>query len=354
MGEKKLKLSKKQITVIAVVSAMVVLLAVCGFFAKSVYDDMNGNKDDTGEVVINISDLDDVADVAEKLKDGKVIKYEFAFKLYVGYKNSSRHLERGDVTVLRGESYAEIFDRIFEPVINYYPEEVVTVRIPEGAEVSDIIKIFTDKGIGTEEGFLEAADSYDFGYDYIPEPGAENRLEGYLFPDTYEFYLDSTPAEALQKLIDTFDAKINSDEIQTLLASSNMSLRDTVILASIIEKESGTVSDMPLISSVFHNRLDIDMRLQSCATLNYTFPKEERTLALSAEQLKIDSPYNTYIYKGLPPTPISSPSLAALKAALSPQDTDYLYFCAKGDGSSAFAVTYEEHKQNIEAYRENW
>ncbi len=354
MKEKNLKLSKKQITAIVVCAVLVVLAVIGAIFAKSVYDDFKGKSPDTDVVVINISDLDDASEVSAKLEDADVIKYGFAFNFYVSMQNTSRHLLRGEVSVVKGESYAQVFDRIFEPLSEYTPREVVDIRIPEGSEVTDIIEIFVENGIGTVESFEQAIETHDFGYDYIPEPGTDKRLEGYLFPDTYEFYKDSNPEEALQKLVDTFDAKINSDEMQAMISASDMSLRDIIILASIIEKESGTVSDMPLISSVFHNRLDIDMLLQSCATLNYTFPKAERTLALSAEQLQIDSPYNTYMYKGLPPTPIANPSLAAIRAAVDPQNTDYLYFCAKGDGTSAFASTYEQHQQNIETYRDNW
>ena len=133
-----------------------------------------------------------------------------------------------------------------------------------------------------------------------------------------------------------------TEELQKKQKERNMTLQEVVNLASIVEKEAVIDEDRPIIASVFYNRLDKDMPLQSDATLQYIF--EERKKSMTYNDLKIDSPYNTYIQKGLPPTPIANPSIKSIKAVLEPSDTDYLYFVASIDGGNVYSKTYEEHK----------
>jgi UPF0755 protein len=131
-----------------------------------------------------------------------------------------------------------------------------------------------------------------------------------------------------------------------------MTLKDAVTLASIIEMEGQQAEELPMISSVFHNRMKISMNLQSCATVNYILPVEDRKWILTYDDMAIDNPYNTYKYSGLPPTPISNPGIVALKAAVEPAESEYLYFVAKGDGTGthAFSKTLEEHEANAKKY----
>ena len=142
-----------------------------------------------------------------------------------------------------------------------------------------------------------------------------------------------------------------TEELQKKQKERNMTLQEVVNLASIVEKEAVIDEDRPIIASVFYNRLDKDMPLQSDATLQYIF--EERKKSMTYNDLKIDSPYNTYIQKGLPPTPIANPSIKSIKAVLEPSDTDYLYFVASIDGGNVYSKTYEEHKKNVEQYRKD-
>ena len=363
MGKKS---RKRRIIKLSIWLAVIIILITAVFISINVYRDVMGKDSDTTEVTFTLPDGADVDKVAGILKENGIIKYKFAFKLFLDItgKDTSLGYNTGvDITLAKNAKYSDIcgeydtVNKVCTGVLKVDPgPQLVTIRFQEGSEIEDIINEFVANGIGTESGFRDALLTNDYNYDFLPELGTDKRLEGYLFPDTYEFYTDTGERKVLLKLVNTFYNKVRSDEFQAALKKSGMTLRDAVILASVIEKEAGNNEDMPLVSSVFHNRLEKGMKLQSCATFNYTLPKIERKTALTSAQMETDSPYNTYMYEGLPPAPICNPGYDALLAAVDPADTDYLYFCAKGDGTgaSAFAKTNSEHEANINKYKGNW
>ncbi|MDF2673718.1 MAG: mltG, partial [Clostridiales bacterium] len=200
-----------------------------------------------------------------------------------------------------------------------------------------------DKGlIAKEEVFINEAQNGEFEYDFlkgIPED-RPNRLEGYLFPDTYEFKSGTTEHEIIDKMLGRFQ-EIFDEEISGKLGDRR--LDDLIIMASIVEREAKVESERPIIAAVFYNRLKIDMQLQSCATIQYILGTNKERLLY--EDLEIESPYNTYLNSGLPLGPICSPGRDSLVAALEPADVDYLYFVLKkydGDGSHNFARNYND------------
>ena len=175
-------------------------------------------------------------------------------------------------------------------------------------------------------------------------------LEGFLYPSTYYFDKDAKPKDIIKEMLSLFD-KSYTDKLKKKQKERNMTLQEVVNLASIVEKEAVIDEDRPIIASVFYNRLEIGMPLQSDATLQYIF--ETRKKSITYNDLKIDSPYNTYIKKGLPPTPIANPSIKSIEAVLEPSNTDYLYFVASIDGGNVYSKTYEEHKTNVNKYRKD-
>ncbi|HOQ00530.1 MAG TPA: endolytic transglycosylase MltG [Acetivibrio clariflavus] len=198
-----------------------------------------------------------------------------------------------------------------------------------------------------------------FDYDFIAQiPERENRLEGYLFPDTYFFDPLSSDREIITKFLDNFDMKFKLD-YYARAKELNMTVDEIITLASIIEKETALPEEKPIISSVFHNRLkskDPSLRkLQTDATIQYILFKRDGKIKekLTEADTKIDDPYNTYLYEGLPPGPICSPGLASIEAALYPEKTDYYYFVAKGDGSHYFSKTLSEHEAAKKRYIDN-
>lgn len=346
---KKKKSKGKVIALVAVLLA--VALVVAGvLLIVDMNRDRTGNEKEDKTVTITLSDSETFDTIADKLVDAGVVRYKFFYDLVCARYDFSKGFRSGDVELRTSMSYAEIYEAIINHEVK--TRETVTIRFSEGSEVSDVVAKFVENGIGTEEGFAKAIAESDFGYDYIPEKNKENRLEGFLYPDTYEFYADTTEKEALQKLIDHFDSKVMTDDIKTLLSQSKYSFYEILTLASIIEKEGGGYDYIDKISSVFHNRLDAGIKLQSDACYSYRIPKAERTYSLTYEQINTDDPYNTYYYSGLTPTPICNPTAACFMAALKPAETDYYYFCYVGDGVTKFARTLEEHERNAAEFNE--
>lgn len=227
------------------------------------------------------------------------------------------------------------------------PEKAKTVRvvIPEGFTLSQIGDRLEATGVCKKAALLSTANSYDFSYySLIGKLGSGTqrcyKLEGYLFPDTYEFYENMKPQDALGKMLKNAESRIGSN-----YRYSGMTTDQVVTLASIIEKESGNVNEMAKVSSVFHNRLKAGMKLQADVTVIYV----EKYLKpnLTGDINRYNAYYNTRKCPALPAGAISNPGKAALNAAANPADTDYYYFAADSSGNYYYAKTYEEHKQNL-------
>jgi len=213
------------------------------------------------------------------------------------------------------------------------------VTIPEGLTIKEIAEILEKKGVCPKEEFLQYTTSPDVLKKYnIFFPTAE----GFLFPDSYEFFTNSSPEVIFDRMCRRF-WQIYLDLKRRY--KTNLSDSTIIILASIVEREAKVDYERPIIASVFLNRLKKGMRLESCATIEYLL--KERKKILSREDLKINSPYNTYRYKGLPPTPICNPSKKSLEAVLNPKKTDYYYFFTKNGITHIFSKTYSEHLNKI-------
>jgi len=215
----------------------------------------------------------------------------------------------------------------------------VSVTIPEGYTMPQVAEAMAERGICRADSFLAAcADTNllrDLGVD-----GAT--AEGCLFPETYDFQTGSPPSEVVRRLVRQFLSVFSElSNSPIAIRQSPLAVSDVVILASIVEREAEVPDEFPRIAGVFLNRLGRNMPLQSCATVEYLLP--ERKGRLSVEDTKLDSPYNTYLHKGLPPGPICSPGRRALKAVLNPERNDYLFFVARGDGTHIFSRTASEH-----------
>lgn len=222
---------------------------------------------------------------------------------------------------------------------------VATVRvvIPEGFQIKQIAAVLAERGLADEERFIELASNAHLVFgENIPLDLPIPSLEGYLFPDTYYFSEGQTEEDLIGQMVDRF-LRVTEENIVPLLEHSQFTLHEVVTLASIVEREIMVDHERPLVASVYLNRLAIDMPLQADPTVRYV-TEEERPRVLYRD-LEIDSPYNTYRYRGLPPGPIASPGLASMLAVLNPADTDYLFFLSRGDGTHEFTRTYNEHLQ---------
>lgn len=224
----------------------------------------------------------------------------------------------------------------------------VRVTVPEGLNVRQVAKLFAEQGLVDEQEFLAEARSFA-PYDYIEAvPEADYRIEGFLFPDTYDFANDVTPRDIMKRMADEFDSRLTQD-MRRQAEERQLSIYELVTLASLVEKEARYPEDRPVIAQVFFKRLAINMPLQTDTTLQYL--REEVKEDLSIEDTKVVSPYNTYLHYGLPPGPIASPGMASVEAVLKPADTDYLYFVADRDGHNHYGYTYDEHLGLVEQVR---
>ena len=231
-------------------------------------------------------------------------------------------------------------------------QDGVKITIPEGSTSNEIIALLVKNELGKKSDFEELIKNpstfYD-EFDFLNEKDIKT-LEGFLYPSTYYFDEDSNPKDIIKEMVKLFD-KNYTEELQNKQKERKLTLQEVVNLASIVEKEAVLDEDRPIIASVFYNRLEKDMPLQSDATLQYIF--DARKKRMTYNDLKIDSPYNTYIEKGLPPTPIANPGIKSIEAVLYPEETDYLYFVADIDGGNVYSKTYEEHQKNVAKYRKD-
>lgn len=304
------------------------------------------NRGTITDVTVEVTAEDTVDTVADKLQDAGLIKYKWFFKLYASISNADEKIGMGTYTLNTDMDYHALVVGMRSSSGNM-TAETVRVTIPEGYTVAQTIHLLAEKGVNTEEALLEAAQTNKFDYTFIDNDSQDiSRLEGYLFPDTYDFYVNEKPANALNRLIKNFNSKLD-DELLAAAEARGYNLQKIVTIASLIEKETAG-TDQGLIASVIYNRLEGSGNkggtygmLQIDASLLYALPGH--TGAITSEDLQTDSPYNLYKYAGLPPTPIANPGMAAIEAALEPEQTDYYYYALGKDGKHHFFTTLSEH-----------
>ena len=273
------------------------------------------------KVTVEVSAEDSMGDIAEKLEDAGLIRYKWFFRLFAALYNADEQVGMGTYELNTDMDYRALIMAMQSSSGNMNAD-TVRVTIPEGYTVSQTIALLAKNGVNTEEALLEAAKTADFDYEFIDNSSEEiSRLEGYLFPDTYEFYVGHDPEGALGKLLSNFERKMNEDRLAQVEASG-YSLEEIITIASLIEKETdGT--DQSMIASVIYNRL---------ASKELPYLQLDSTVYYAADLMgesfdtNLDNPYNTYRYEGLPPGPIDNPGMNSIRAALAPNEPDYYYF----------------------------
>nr|WP_325257425.1 endolytic transglycosylase MltG [uncultured Oscillibacter sp.] len=322
------------------------LLGCAGWLLFSDFCSFNRAGMPIEEMEVEVTAEDTVDTVADKLKNAGLIEYTWFFKLYANVTGAEEKIGMGTHTLNTDMDYHALVLGMRSAAGNM-SKDTVQVTIPEGYTVSRTIALLAKNGVNTEAALLEAAQTADFEYDFIDNESEDiSRLEGYLFPDTYEFYVGEKPANALNRLIKNFNSKLD-DELLAAAEARGYSLREIITIASLIERETdGT--DQARIASVIYNRLDgpgnkagTNGLLQVDAALLYGLPDHEG--AITQADLEADTPYNLYKYPGLPPTPIANPGLTAIEAALQPEETGYYYYALGKDGKHHYFETYNEH-----------
>ncbi|MDP9051769.1 MAG: endolytic transglycosylase MltG [Acidobacteriota bacterium] len=276
--------------------------------------------------------------IAAQLQQAAVIRSRYAFYLLRALKGGK--LIAGEYRFNHLATATEVYSRIVRGDVYFVP-----LTIPEGFNIFDIAQAVESAHLGSREAFLAAERSQTSLISDL-SPNAAS-LEGYLFPDTYRFGRHSKPTDILAAMVRRF-----RQVAAQLGLASGPNLPRTVTMASLVEKEVAQPSERPLVSGVFVNRIARNMPLATDPSVVYAALLDGRYRgAIHATDLQADSPYNTYRHTGLPPGPISNPGVAALKAAIAPATTDYLYFVADAQGHSRFSTTLKEHSEQVQTYR---
>jgi UPF0755 protein len=321
------------------VAILLVLLLVSWFS----YEFSSSPKRPSETVTFEVKTGETAKDIAQNLKNQGLIRKTWAFIL--GYKlfYQGQSLKAGEYTIQLPISAKNIIFILTEGKVKLYP-----VTIPEGLTRRETAQhLQASLSIDSEE-FLKVSD--DISLISELDPDAKN-LEGYLFPETYSFP-KSPDAETVRTTMIAQFRKIFDEVWIERARETGMTIREVVTLASLIEKETSRPEERSLISGVFHNRLRIGMKLDCDPTIIYVLKEEGRFKdRLRTKDLKLDTPYNTYLYGGLPPGPIANPGKGSLEAALYPAEVDYLYFVSKNDGSHHFSRSFREHQNAVNKYQ---
>lgn len=280
--------------------------------------------------------------IAKNLKDQKLISNPMAFNLYARIKKATTLIKAGEYEMNTGMNPEDILN-----LLTSGKHKIYRLTVPEGLNMEEVALLAQQAGLCSKQQFLALCNELEW-IDQFKIPGMT--LEGYLFPDTY-FFSKQTDCETLIKnMISTFNKTFN-EKWKTRAKEMGLSVHEIVILASMIEKETGNEQERPIISSVFHNRLKLHMRLESDPTVIYGV--SDYYGRIRYKHLKRVTPYNTYQIDGLPAGPIANPGAQSLKAALYPAQTDYLYFVSKNDTTHQFSTNLEDHNIAVRKYQLN-
>ncbi len=344
---------KKYVNIYIFVIVILAIIIVVGCTAYNI--GISPVSKESKEVIFEVSENSSYLSIAPQLKENNLIRSETFYKIYIKIFSPS-NLEKGTYTLNQNMSVKEIVNTLEKGTT----AETLSFVIPEGKHITDVATYISEVTDYTSdellsywqsEGLLDTLiNKYWFITDEVKNDNLRYSLEGYFFPATYEIFKDSSMQEITYKMLDKMDEILS--KYKTEIENSNYSVHELLTLASIVEHEAILDEDRPMIAQVFYNRLNINMPLQSCATLGYALNEWKLTYTLADQE--VDSPYNTYKYTGLPIGPGGVPGEASIKAVIYPETNNYLYFLADVYDSSAtktyYSETYKEHQQKCLEY----
>lgn len=343
-----------------IVKFIVVLIAVVIIYRAALwafdtgYSLMAKDKDENRAIVnvsITIPQGSNTEAIGNILADNGLVNSSVYFRILAKIKGVDSQFQYGNYDLNTGMSDEEIMKIL---TTEGEKREVVKFTIPEGFTIEKIAARLEEEGLCTEAEFMSALENGHYGYKFLQYiPDRNLKLQGYLFPATYEVYADATAEDIVSTMLEAFD-NVFKDEYYTQMEKMGMTLDQIVTIASIIEREVKVPEERAKVSRVIYNRLDIDMPLQMCSTIMYVLDvPRDRVLY---KDLEIDSPYNTYKYSGLPIGPISNPGEASIVAALYPDDDNYLYFVLMDSesGEHVFTTTLDEHNAAKQKYKQDF
>lgn len=327
--------------------AGLVLLAggLAAFGARLLYDraDEAYRGYDGAEVFVDIRPGTSTREIGRLLVASGVVRDETAFRTAVWRSGRDRGLQAGEYRFAAPLSALAVVETIAAGRVHLAP-----VTFPEGLTRHEMAALYGRSGFGSAEAFLAASARADLVADLDPDA---SDLEGYLFPETYSLPRGATADDLVEAMVAQFRRAFDAD-LRARGAARGLGVREVVTLASLIRRETGLDEERPIVSAVYNNRLARRMLLQCDPTVIYALQQAGLYDGnLTRENLRFDSPYNTYVYAGLPPGPIGAPNAADLRAAVAPADVSHLYFVSRNDGSHVFADTLREHNRNVREHQ---
>jgi len=317
---------------------IILIWAIAGFFYHQATVSVGKN---THSITLSIPPGATLKKISKDLKNLSLIRNASAFRLLANIRQKQTQIQIGEYELNQSMPPMDILKAITSGKTVLHP-----ITIPEGYRISEIADLLTETISTNKEIFIKESRNKEL---LNKLDITSDSLEGYLFPETYHFSKHTTEKKIIQTMLNTFQQRMKTRKILNQIQSSNMSLHEIITLASLIEKETGMNGERKHISSVFHNRLKKKMRLQTDPTVIYAIENFDGNIR--KKDLAIDSPYNTYRYKGLPPGPIASPGMKSIVAALNPIKTNHLYFVSKKDGSHQFSSNLKEHNRAVQKYQ---
>lgn len=316
-------------------SFLILLVMIVGiyFYYKSVVNHPFRDKGKEIEIIVNNGDS--LYKVLNSLDNKKEIKNLILIKTYIKRNNLNTTIKPGNYQINSNVTLKELMIDLNKGIFN---KNLVRVTIPEGYDIEKIALLLEEKDIIKKEEFLQSCREFPLPY-YIKNTGNRKYdLEGYLFPDTYELVKGMHGKDIIDIMYNRFNRSIN--ELRNKYSIDDNKIDTIITLASMVEREAERDEERGKVASVFYNRINRGMKMESCATVLYALGKHKDKLYYS--DLKVKSPYNTYIIKGFPPGPICSPGISSIKAAINPDKTNYLYFVSYNNGTHFFTRDYKE------------
>ncbi|WP_304205458.1 endolytic transglycosylase MltG [Peptostreptococcus russellii] len=343
------KKRKKKLRVGRLLIVLVLVIGIAAGIGNIYYRSASKAVDPKSQktVIVEIPEGSTAKKIAAILKEKDLIKNKRVFVSNVKNTDKAEKVKAGKYKFSQSMNNDQIIDKLIKGQIY---QDGIKVTIPEGSVSTEVVDALVKKGLGKRETYVKLfRDPKQFSdkYKFLNDKRIVT-LEGFLYPETYFFKKGTSEKEVFDKMLSEFEKKYNS-KVKASVEKNKLNFYDTVIMASIVEKEAIKDSERDRIAGVFYNRLDKKMRLQSDAVLQYALP--ERKSRVMYKDLKIESPYNLYLHDGLPPTPVANPGIKSLLAAANPEKTDYLYFVTGTDGENYYSKTFEEHKVHADKYR---
>lgn len=320
---------------------LVFIVITIGFAFYKVYYSIELWKYQGLDQVFVIKKGESFSQINYRLGEKRLISSKKLFYRYAKANGILKKFKAGKYLIKKNSNMLEVIDTL----VNGTPIST-KLTIPEGKNIFEVGRILQEGNICNYDEFVRLAKDEKFTNSLEVKA---KRIEGYLYPDTYQFSTKTPPDQVIRKMVNTLKQKVKHLDFST----TDLSFHEVITLASIVEKETGAGWERPMIAGVFLNRLKRRMRLQTDPTIIYgMFEQYDGNIKLKHKRIK--TPYNTYVVKGLPIGPISNPGIQSIKAVLQPEKHNYLYFVSKNDGTHAFSATYREHLKKVDKFQKNY